>query len=92
MPKVVGDSKSMGKVQFLRRGTRVTITTGRYAGKTGTVDANVFQKTEDYPNAYAAAFHVVLNTGRVVTVRCDQVSAQPAALKPETPDHTRRRS
>jgi len=63
----------MEKVQFLRRGTRVTITTGRYAGKTGTVDANVFQKTEDYPNEYAAAFHVILEDETVVTIRCDQV-------------------
>jgi len=66
----------MEKVQFLRRGTRVTITTGRYAGKTGTVDANAFQKTEDYPNEYAAALHVVLNTGRVVTLRWDQVKSR----------------
>ncbi len=63
----------MKKVRFLRRGTRVTITTGRHAGKTGTVDANVFRKTEDYPNDYAGAFHVVLEDERVVTVRWDQV-------------------
>ncbi|MCH7843184.1 MAG: KOW motif-containing protein [Chloroflexi bacterium] len=32
-----------------RRGDRVTITTGKYAGRTGTVDSNVFQKTADRP-------------------------------------------
>ena len=59
--------------QGLKRGTRVRITSGRYAGRTGTVDANVFQRTADYPEEYAEGFHVALDDGKVVTVRRDQV-------------------
>ncbi len=31
-----------------KRADRVTIIWGRYAGRTGTVDANVLQRTKDY--------------------------------------------
>ena len=62
------------KTEFLRRGTKVIIVFGRYAGWTGTVDANVFEKSSDVPAAYTAAFRVQLDDGNWVTVRTDQVA------------------
>ena len=59
--------------QGLTRGTRVRIISGRYAGRTGTVEANVFQRTVDYPEEYAEGFHIALGDGKVVAVRRDQV-------------------
>ena len=56
-----------------RRGDRVTITTGKYAGRTGTVEANVFQRTVDYPEEFAMGLHLVLDDGAWITVRRDQV-------------------
>ena len=55
------------------RGTRVRIISGRYAGRIGTVDANVFQRTVDYPEEFAAGFHLTLDDDMRVTVRWDQV-------------------
>ena len=60
------------KTQFLRRGTRVVIVFGRYAGVTGTVDANVLQKINSAE--YTAAFRVQLDDGNSVTLRADQVA------------------
>ena len=56
-----------------RRGDRVTITTGKYAGHTGTVESNVFQRTVDYPDEWANGHHVMLDTEELVTVRWEQV-------------------
>ena len=56
-----------------KRGDRVTITTGKYAGHSGTVDSNVFQRTADYPGELSEGFHVMLDSGELVTVRWDQV-------------------
>ena len=61
------------KTWMRRRGDRVTITTGKYAGHTGTVESNVFQRTVDYPDELANGFHVMLDTEELVTVRWDQV-------------------
>ena len=52
-------------------GTRVRVISGRYAGRTGTVDANVFHRTADYPEEFATGFHLVLDHGTWVTVRRD---------------------
>lgn len=49
------------------------VISGRYAGKSGVVDANVFQRTVDYPDEFAAALHLVLDDGTWITVRRDQV-------------------
>ena len=62
------------KTQFLRRGTRVVIVFGRYAGWTGTVDSNVLHRSSDHSAEYAAAFRVQLDDGNWVTVRTDQVA------------------
>ena len=56
-----------------RRGDRVIIISGRYEGHRGTVEANVFQQTVDYPDELANGFHVMLDTGDLVTVRWEQV-------------------
>ncbi len=59
------------------RGDRVTITTGKYAGHTGTVEANVYQRTVDFPDEWANGYHVMLDTKELVTVRRNQVVACP---------------
>ena len=62
------------KTYFLKRGTKIIIVFGRYAGWTGTVDANVLQKSIDFPAEYTAGFRVQLDDGNWVTVRADQVA------------------
>ena len=59
------------------RGDPVTITTGNYAGHGGTVEANVYQRTVDYPDDWANGYHVMLDTEELITVRMDQVKAAP---------------
>ena len=61
------------KTWMRRCGDRVRITSGEYAGHSGTVDSNVFQRTVDYPHELANGFHVVLDSEELVTVRWDQV-------------------
>ena len=56
-----------------RRGDRVTITSGKYAGHQGTVDSNVHQRTVDYPDELANGYHVMLDTQELVMVRWEQV-------------------
>ena len=56
-----------------KRGDAVRILWGRYARLEGIIDSAVFQKTVDYPDDYAAGYHVVLEGDKVVTVRWDQV-------------------
>jgi hypothetical protein len=57
------------KTWMRRRGDRVKITSGKYAGRTGTVEANVYQKTIDYPDEWANGHHVLLDTEELVTAR-----------------------
>lgn len=61
------------KTWMRRRGDRITITTGMYAGHLGTVEANVYQKTVDYRKEWANGYHVMLDTEVLVTMRWDQV-------------------
>ena len=61
------------KTWMRRRGERVKITSGKYAGHTGTVESNVYQKTVDYPDEWHNGFHVMLDSEKLVTVRWDQV-------------------
>lgn len=58
-----------------RRGQRITIRSGRYTGISGAVDSAVFQRTADYPEEFAPGYHVVLDGGKVVTVRWDQIES-----------------
>ena len=57
-------------------GDHVRIQLGRYAGLMDIVESAVFQRTVDYPNEYAAGYHVVLEDVRVVSVRWDRVSGR----------------
>ena len=63
----------MGHYYRFKRGDRVTIISGRHKGAIGVVDSAVFQHTVDYPDEYAPSYHVLLDGGRVVTVRVEQV-------------------
>ena len=58
-----------------KRADRVTITNGKYAGRTGTVDSNEHQKTVDYPDEWSNGYHVNLESDETITVRWDQVEA-----------------
>ena len=51
----------------------MTIVSGSYKGHTGVVDSAVFQRTADRPDEFAPGYHVILDTGPVVTVRWDQI-------------------
>ena len=64
----------VGHYYRFKRGDRVTIVSGRYKGHTAVVDSAVFQRTVDYPDELAPGYHVVLDTGPVVTVRWDQLA------------------
>ena len=56
-----------------RRGNMVKITTGKYVGHTGTVKANVHQRTVDWPEDFYDGFHLILDNEELVTVRWEQV-------------------
>ena len=64
------------KTWMRRRGDRVKITTGKYAGHTGTVESNVYQRTVDYPEEWANGHHILLDTEEFVTVRGEQVDCR----------------
>ena len=59
-----------------RRGDRVIITKSKYAGFRGTIEANVYQKTVGYPTELSNGYHVMSDTGELVTARWDQVAAR----------------
>lgn len=57
-------------MRWIRRcGDRVRITSGKYADQRGTVAANVYQRTVDYPDEWANGHHIMLDTDELVTVR-----------------------
>ena len=60
----------MGHYYRFKRGDPVTITSGRYKGSHGVVDSAVFQHTVDYPEEYAAGYHVILDTGPGLITKC----------------------
>ena len=64
----------MGHFYRFKRGDRVTIITGSYQRCTGVVDSAVFQRTKDHPDEYAPGYHIVLDSGPVVTVRWYEVA------------------
>ena len=65
------------KTWMRKRGDRVKIISGKYTGHTGTVESNVHQRTADYPDELHNGFHIILDTGVLVTVRWEQVEALP---------------
>jgi len=56
------------KTWMRKRGDRVIITSGRYAGDFGTVESNVYQRTGDYPDEFHNGYRVMLDTEELVTV------------------------
>ena len=60
------------KTWMRRRGDRVRITTGKYAGHQGTVESNVYQRTVDYPDEFATG---TTSCWELVTVRWDQAAS-----------------
>ncbi len=48
------------KTWMRRRGDRVTIVSGKYAGRTRTVESGVFQRTADHPDEFANGHRVML--------------------------------
>lgn len=58
---------------FLPRGAKVMVKSGRHAGKAATVEANVYQKSVDYPDEYGTCYHLTLADGSWATVRAQQV-------------------
>ena len=59
-----------------RRGDRVKITSGKYAGHDGTVESNIYQRTVDHPYDLTNGFHVMLDSDELVTVKWYQVEAE----------------
>ena len=57
------------------RGDRVKITTSKFYGWTGTVWSNIDRKAADYPDEWANAYHVMVDSGELVTLRWDQVKS-----------------
>ena len=67
----------------LDRGTRVTITSGKYAGCRAIIEANVYDKSVDYPEDRGEEFQVTVFVGaeRVwATVRVGQVRLSSVLL------------
>ena len=52
----------------------MTIITGSYRRCTGVIDSAVVQRTTDHPDESAPGYHIVLDSGPVVTVRWDEVA------------------
>ena len=83
----------VGHFYKFKRGDRVKIVSGKYAGNVGTVDSCVFQRSVDYPDEYGAAYHVILDDEdgrRVITVRVEQVEQYVANDVPLTPNYSSR--
>ena len=47
----------------------MVILSERYEGHRGVADSAVFQRTVDYPDVFTPGHHVVLDGGKVATVR-----------------------
>ncbi len=55
------------------RGDRVQIISGKFKGNTGTVDANVFQRSVDFPKDHLPCHYVLLDNHLVITINVNQV-------------------
>ena len=67
--------QGMGFHYRFSRGDRVQIISGKHKGATGTVDANVFQRSVDFPNDHTPCHHVLLDNDLVITINVNQVEA-----------------
>ena len=65
-----------------RRRDRLKIISGKYSGRMGTIESNVYQRTVDYPDDFTNGVNIMLGTDELVTVRWEQVVAyfQPVWL------------
>ena len=63
----------MGHFYRFKRGDAVIVISGSYSECSGVVDSAVFQRTVDRPDEHAAGYHVILDSGPVITVRWDQL-------------------
>ena len=70
------------KTWMRRSGDRVRITTGKYAGRTGTIESNVYQRTVDYPDEFANGHHVMLDSEDLATLRWDRDAKEACAKIP----------
>ena len=57
------------------RGDRVKKDSGKLKGHTGTVDANVFQRSVDFPKDHLPCHYVLLDNDLVITINVSQVEA-----------------
>ena len=60
----------------------MVVVSGSHKGAEVTVESLVFQQSVDYPKELAAGYHVVLNNGRAVAVRWDQVRGALSRAQP----------
>ena len=67
--------QGMGFHYRFSRGDRVQIISGKFKGHTGTVDANVFQRSVDFPKDHLPCHHVLLDNHLVITINVNQVEA-----------------
>ncbi|MBQ29374.1 MAG: hypothetical protein CL434_06160 [Acidimicrobiaceae bacterium] len=65
--------QGMGFHYRFSRGDRVQIISGKHKGATGTVDANVFQRSVDFPKHHTPCHHVLLDNHLVITINVNQV-------------------
>jgi len=70
------------------RGDKVQIISGKFKGRTGIVDANVFQRSVDFPNDHLPCHHVLLDNHMVITINVNQVEP----LDQIVPYHNQRES
>ena len=68
--------QGMGFHYRFSRGDRVQIISGKFKGHTGTVDANVFQRSVDFPKDHLPCHHVLLDNHLVITINVNQVELQ----------------
>jgi len=64
--------QGMGFHYRFSRGDRVQIISGKHKGATGTVDANVFQRSVDFPKDHLPCHHVLLDNHLVITINVNQ--------------------
>jgi ribosomal protein L24 len=74
--------QSMGFHYRFSRGDRVQIISGKHKGATGTVDANVFQRSVDFPKHHTPCHHVLLDNHLVITINVNQVEALNEIVPP----------
>ena len=51
------------------------IISGKFKGETGTVGANVFQRSVDFPKDHLPGHYVLLDNHLVITINVNQVEA-----------------